>query len=1002
MPMVAIHETAYPRFKSNLTSKELREVFTLSTEERDLLNQKTKIKNAVSRLGFALLLKCYQYLGRPIQVDDINTAVKKHMAEQLSIDVNQDLSCYPKTTRQRHIGIIRGYLNINLNKRARRQLMKKTALDTAATKENLADIINRVVEDIFRDRYELPAYQALVRLARAARTVTHYGHYYCIHQALSSNQMQFIEGILRADNDQSLTQRSWLDLKEEPKQPTDHNMKNFMAYVNQLRALRQQLLIDVDFIAPSRLEHLRDEAMMTDCSDMRKINKVKRYALVVIFIYMKLTSAVDDLIRVFIVWIKKIENKAKEKFKNYRLEQAGKTDDFVLLLYNMLLAVENNDTPEHKIEAIEEQLGGKTETLIEECRSYLGLTGNKHVGWMIKPYKNKRTLLFNLLENITVLSSSQDKSIEVALRFIKHYRSSRKEWIEWSDTDVVQPDLDLLPEPWFKVVTGLKKGVPTTKIHRHSYEIAVFHVLMGDLSCSDAYVEEAFIYDDPNKQFITWEEFNDTMNDYCRLAKLPADCDQLRALLQDKLRKTAQKVDDNYLNNPYFILNKSKPILKKSPTKIYHPDLEKIKQAVMDKMPKMSIVEAMIDVENWLNLSVCFKPLSGKEHKIVHYPSRFIATILAYGCNMGPTQAERCLTQFSRKQIAWLFHHHITEKRLKKASTQLINHYHLFALPKHWGPGDSASVDGTFWDMYTQNLLAAHHIRYGRYGGVGYYHVSDQYIALFSNFISSAVHESVYLLDDVVENDSDIKINKVHGDSWAQSEVLFGLAFLMNILILPRIKRFKHLYYYKVDPSDCYEHIHDLFTEKAIDWELIKIHYHDMLRVVMSIQKGKVKSSTILRKLCSKSRKNKLYFAFRELGRVIRTEFLLNYIDDLELRQSIQAATCKSEEFNDFIAWIRFGGGGVLADNMRFSQRKMIKCNHLLANILIFHTVAHQTKAINTLRQQGVEFPSKLLADFSPYWREHINRFGVFSLNMDKSSEKVDYNLCDLYSEKFI
>ncbi len=62
-------------------------------------------------------------------------------------------------------------------------------------------------------------------------------------------------------------------------------------------------------------------------------------------------------------------------------------------------------------------------------------------------------------------------------------------------------------------------------------------------------------------------------------------------------------------------------------------------------------------------------------------------------------------------------------------------------------------------------------LAYGRYGGVGYYHVSDQYIALFSNFISSSVHESVYLLDGVVENDSEMQIHKVYGDSWAQSEV---------------------------------------------------------------------------------------------------------------------------------------------------------------------------------------------------------------------------------------
>lgn len=276
-------------------------------------------------------------------------------------------------------------------------------------------------------------------------------------------------------------------------------------------------------------------------------------------------------------------------------------------------------------------------------------------------------------------------------------------------------------------------------------------------------------------------------------------------------------------------------------------------------------------------------------------------------------------------------------------------------------------LDGTFWDMYKQNLLAAHHIRYGRYGGVGYYHVSDQYIALFSNFISCGSHESIYLLDGVVENDSNIKINKVHGDSWAQSEVLFGISPLLGVAIMPRIKHFKHLHYYKASPDDYYDNINELFTHKPIDWKLIETHYHDMLRLAMSIQKGKIKASTVLRRLCSKSRKNKLYYAFRELGRVERTVFLLNYIHDPELRRTIQAATCKSEEFNQFVSWIRFGGGGVISDNMRPNQKKIIRFNHLLANMIIFHNVVYQTKAINKLRSRGIEIPDEVLAGISPY-----------------------------------
>ena len=102
-----------------------------------------------------------------------------------------------------------------------------------------------------------------------------------------------------------------------------------------------------------------------------------------------------------------------------------------------------------------------------------------------------------------------------------------------------------------------------------------------------------------------------------------------------------------------------------------------------------------------------------------------------------------------------------------------------------------------------------------------------------------------------------------------------------------------------------------------------------MLRVALSIKAGTIMPSTILRRLATYSRKNKLYFAFRELGRVVRTIFLLQYISDLELRQVIQAATNKSEAFNKFVQWVCFGGQGVITENVCDEQRKFIKYNHL-------------------------------------------------------------------------
>src|SRR5690606_4443117 len=133
--------------------------------------------------------------------------------------------------------------------------------------------------------------------------------------------------------------------------------------------------------------------------------------------------------------------------------------------------------------------------------------------------------------------------------------------------------------------------------------------------------------------------------------------------------------------------------------------------------------------------------------------------------------------------------------------------------------------------------------------------------------------------------ESDFSPDTIHGDTQAQSTTVFGLAYLLEIKLMPRIRNIKDLTFYKPDKSMVLEHIQSLFKD-PIRWDLIEMHYPDMLRTAMSVKAGKITASTILRRFGTKNRKNKLYFAFRELGRVVRTMFLLEYITDLDLRKT--------------------------------------------------------------------------------------------------------------------
>jgi TnpA family transposase len=165
-----------------------------------------------------------------------------------------------------------------------------------------------------------------------------------------------------------------------------------------------------------------------------------------------------------------------------------------------------------------------------------------------------------------------------------------------------------------------------------------------------------------------------------------------------------------------------------------------------------------------------------------------------------------------------------------------------------------------------------------------------------------------------------------------------------------------------------------------------------MLRTAVSIKTGKLLPSTILRRLGSYNRRNRLNQAFHELGRVVRTEFLLNWISDMDLRRVTLGAMNKSEQFNRFSKWIAFGGQ-VLEENDRDEQRKLVKYNHLVANCLIFHNVCGLTQRLHEMRKEGVPIDAETLSRLSPYITQHVNRYGEYRIDLSRRAPPINYQL---------
>ena len=212
---------------------------------------------------------------------------------------------------------------------------------------------------------------------------------------------------------------------------------------------------------------------------------------------------------------------------------------------------------------------------------------------------------------------------------------------------------------------------------------------------------------------------------------------------------------------------------------------------------------------------------------------------------------------------------------------------------------------------------------------------------------------------------------------------------MLGIKLMPRMRNWKDLNFFRPDNDTVYEHIDSLFKD-TIDWDKIKNHWQDILQVVLSIQTGKISSAVLLRKLGNYSRKNRLYLAFQELGRVIRTVFLLQYISDMKLRKQITAATNIVEAYNGFSKWFFFGGFGVISNNDPIEQEKIVKYNDLIANAVIFHNVVDLTDVLRDLLKTGYSITREDVAALSPYMTSQIKRFGDYLIDMETVPNLLD------------
>jgi len=568
-----IQDTAYPRLKRTLTPHEVTEFYTPIPD--DLLLVARLTKTPATKVCCLLALKTVQRLGYFLPLSDIPLEIVRHVARAVGLTTlaTNVLAQYDQAnTSQRHRVAIRAHLRIQPYGAAARRVVVQTMGDAARTKHQLADLVNVALEELVRQRYELPAFRTLARAARRIRAAMTHRLYRQVFAALSDAVREHIDALFVAE---PTTRRTpWNDLKADPGNPTLTHLKALVDRLTSPQTLNGGRLA-LAGIPDVKLKHFAAEARTLDAARMVTLEPSKRYTLAVASLAVQTAQAHDDLAEMFIRRMQTIHQKGRDALLAYHAQYQQRTDGLIGTLHDVIMAYRSDGDVADRMAAIDDVLGERSEAVLAQCDAHLAYAGNNYFPLLWACYTSHRSPLFRILRTLTVRSTSQDRTLEHAIAFLVRHEQSKRDWLPTVQEErdgkrflrwVPLVDLSWVPEGWWRLLTEQRsRATYPRQINRRHFEVCVFSQIMTDLKAGDLAVVGSDAFADYRDQLISLDEYAQSVTTYGQVVGLPVTGDAFVSQMQATLAEIAQATAQSFPTNHAVRIEEGEPVLTRSP-----------------------------------------------------------------------------------------------------------------------------------------------------------------------------------------------------------------------------------------------------------------------------------------------------------------------------------------------------------------------------------------------------------------------------------------------------
>jgi len=339
--------------------------------------------------------------------------------------------------------------------------------------------------------------------------------------------------------------------------------------------------------------------------------------------------------------------------------------------------------------------------------------------------------------------------------------------------------------------------------------------------------------------------------------------------------------------------------------------------------------------------------------------------------------------------VTWYF----DLKNIQAANQQIIRLINQLTLSSAFVQDNGeihSSSDGRKVNVGVDSLMANCSFKYfGKNQGVSVYTFIDDRQALFHSLVMSPTErEAAYVIDGLLQNE--VVQTHIHStDTHGFTEAIFAATHFLGIAFAPRIKKVGKQTLYAFSSKKTYEKRgYSLLPSRTINQKLLEKQWEDLLRFMVTIKLKEVTASQLFKRLSSYAKDNPLYKALKEMGRIIKTLFILTYFDDTKLRQRIEKQLNRIELSNKFSNAVFFANDREFKQAEHEAQEIATACKVLIQNAIVLWNYLYLSQLLANCQDQGErhEIINMIKKGSIITWR-HINLHGEYDFRRPAANE---------------